>query len=212
MRRGLALCALAGAALAASPALAQRNWASGDDRYHRHEGLFMRFDVGGGYLSAATSVNGSSGALSGAAGSFGFSLGGNVVEDLSLFAHVGISFVSDPRNTLPGAQPTGGTTLTFAAVGPGLNYYFMPNNFYLSGMLLITRLTVADANNNVGSTQAGFGAKVAAGKEWWVSDHWGMGIAAQLTLGINPDQDSGTGNPPTWTTITPALAFSASFN
>ena len=212
MRRGLALCILAGALVAASPALAQRNWASGDDRFHRHEGLFMRFDGGIGYLSAATSVNGSSGALSGAAGSFGFSLGVNVVEDLSLFGHVGISIVSDPKNTLPGATPTGGTTLTFATVGPGINYYFMPNNFYLSGMLLITRLTVADNNNNVGSTAAGFGAKLSAGKEWWVSDHWGMGIAAQLTLGTNPDQDSGTGNTPTWTTITPALAFSASFN
>lgn len=211
MRGSLALYLIAGAALASSPAFAQRHWASGDEAYHRHEGLFMRLDAGGGFLKAATTINGSSGALSGAAGSFGFSLGGNVVEDLSLFGHVGISVVTDPQNTLPGALSTSGTTLSFAAVGPGMNYYFMPANAYVSGMLLITRLTIS-GDNTSGSTQAGFGAKVAVGKEWWVGEHWGMGIAGQLTFGSNADQDTGTGSTPTWTTITPALAFSASFN
>src|SRR5690348_17238336 len=124
MRGSLALHLIAGAVLASSPAFAQRHWASGDEEYHRHEGSFMRFDAGGGYLKAATSINGSSGSLSGAAGSFGFSLGGNVVEDLSLFGHVGISVVTDPNNTLPGALSTAGTTLNFAAIGPGVNYYF----------------------------------------------------------------------------------------
>ena len=44
--------------------LARILWASGDEAYHRHEGLFMRLDAGGGFLKAATTINGSSGALS----------------------------------------------------------------------------------------------------------------------------------------------------
>jgi len=78
-------------------------------------------------------------------------------------------------------------------------------------MLLITRLTTT-LNGTNGSSEAGFGAKLALGKEWWVSDHWGIGLAGQLTFGSNADQDNGTGNTPTWKTITPGLAFSASFN
>ena len=55
----------------------------------------------------------------------------------------------------------------------------------------------------------GFGATLSVGKEWWVSERWGVGIAGQFSFGSN--KDKGPGSPPTWTTITPALAFSASF-
>jgi hypothetical protein len=208
----LAFCAVFGAVLAASPAgFAQRSWAGADDRYHKHLGLFLRLDGGGGYLKSATTFNGSNGSLSGPAGSFGFSLGGNVIEDLSIFGHLGISIVANPSNTLPGAAATSDSTLNFVSVGPGVNYYFTPYNFYVSGMVLVTRLTTT-VNGTSGSTNAGFGAKVAIGKEWWVADHWGIGVAGQFTFGSNQDRDIGTAKGPTWTTITPALAFSASFN
>ena len=59
------------------------------------------------------------------------------------------------------------------------------------------------------SSQAGFGAKVGVGKEWWVGDHWGLGLAGQFFLGIN--QDTG-GDPPTWATLGGGLAFSATYN
>jgi hypothetical protein len=154
-------------------------------------------------------VNGSSASISGPAGSFGFSVGGNIVEDFSLFGYVGISVVTNPDVTLGSATTgTGDSSLNFASMGAGASYYFMPNNVYVSGTLLMTRLTTT-VNGSSGSTNAGFGAKVAIGKEWWVSEHWGMGIAAEFAFGSNIDQGS---NPPTWTTITPALAFSASFN
>src|SRR5207249_3278413 len=99
------------------------------------------------------------------------------------------------------------TTLNFVSIGPGVNYYFMPYNFYVSAMVLMTRLTITSGGSS-GSTDAGFGAKLAIGKEWWMSDHWGIGVAGQFTFGSNQDQGSG----PTWTTITPGVAFSASFN
>jgi hypothetical protein len=78
----------------------------------------------------------------------------------------------------------------------------------LSGTLLMTRLTTTLSGTNY-STNAGFGAKLSIGKEWWVSEHWGMGVAGQFSIGSNIDQGS---SPPTWTTITPAIAFSSSFN
>ncbi len=209
MSRGFAFCAAVGAVVAASPAaFAQRSWAGGEDGYHKHQGLFMRIDAGGGYMKTSATIGGSNVSLSGPAGSFSFSVGGNVIEDLSLFGHVGLSMVANPK--VSGATPTstGDSTLNFATLGGGANYYFMPYNFYVSGMIVMTRLTTT-TNGTSGSTDAGLGAKVAVGKEWWMGDHWGIGVAGQFSLGSNPDQGS---NAPTWTTITPALAFSASFN
>ena len=210
MSRGLAFCAAVGALLAASPAaFAQWNRPTGEDGYHKHQGLFMRIDGGGGYLKTSATVSGSNLSLSGPAGSFGFSIGGNVIEDLSLFGHVGLSIVANPTVSSGGSSSsTGDSSLNFATLGGGANYYFMPYNFYVSGMIVMTRLTTT-VNGTSGSTDAGLGAKIAVGKEWWIGDHWGIGVAGQFSVGSNPDQGT---NAPNWTTITPALAFSASFN
>src|SRR5438093_8407485 len=99
MLRGLAFYVAAGAVLAASPAFAQRKWASGDDSHH-HQGLFMRFDAGGAYLKSSSTLNGSDASFSGPAGSFGFSIGGNVIEDLSIFGHLSVSAAPSPTATL----------------------------------------------------------------------------------------------------------------
>ena len=206
MVRALAFCT---ALLAAAPAFAQRAWGSGDDRYHRHEGMFMRIEAGGGYMKSSATLGTSDAALSGPAASFGFSLGANVVENLSIFGHVGLSLVANPSFSSGGSSsPSSDSSLNFASVGPGLNYYFMPYNFYVTGMVVMTRLTTT-VNGSSGATEAGIGAKIAVGKEWWVGDQWGIGIAGQFTFGSNRDQGT---NPPTWSTMTPALAFSASFN
>jgi len=213
MSRGVVFCAAVGAVLAASPAaLAQRSWAGADDRYHKHQGMFLRLDAGGAYLKSSTTVSGSDTSLSGPAASFGFSLGGNLIEDLSFFGHLGLSIAPNPSASSGGiSSSTSDASLNFVSIGPGVNYYFMPYNFYVSGMVLVTRITTTQGGTS-GSTNAGFGAKVAIGKEWWVADHWGIGVAGQFTFGSNEDRDTGTGPAPTWTTITPALAFSASFN
>ena len=50
-----------------------------------------------------------------------------------------------------------------------------------------------------------------------MSDHWGLGLAAQLSFGFTKDKPAsqlgiGDSNAPTWTTVAPTLAFSATFN
>ena len=207
MIRALAFCA---ALVAASPAFAQRTWGGGEERYHKHQGLFMRIDAGGGYMKASAPLGTSDASLSGPAGSFGFSLGGNVVDNLSIFGHVGLSIVANPTYTSGGTSTSasGDSSLNFATFGPGVNYYFMPYNFYVTGMVVMTRLTTT-VNGTSGATDAGIGVKVAIGKEWWVGEQWGIGVAGQFSFGSNHDQGT---NAPTWTTMTPALAFSASFN
>jgi hypothetical protein len=48
------------------------------------------------------------------------------------------------------------------------------------------------------------------GKEWWVSDNWGLGIAGQFFAGrMNDSEAPGA---PTWETTAAALVFSATCN
>jgi len=68
-------------------------------------------------------------------------------------------------------------------LGGGLTYYFMPNNIFISGSIGMGGFSltdVANSSNNV-STNNGFSMQLKAGKEWWVSRKWGLGVA--LTYG-----------------------------
>jgi hypothetical protein len=46
------------------------------------------------------------------------------------------------------------------------------------------------------------------GKEWWVSDDWGLGVAAQLLLGSAKDPYSDAH----WTSRGVAVMFSSTYN
>ena len=55
----------------------------------------------------------------------------------------------------------------------------------------------------------GLGLKLAVGKEWWVSDHWGIGVAGQFFISRNDDPDATTVK---LTTLGGGVAFSATYN
>jgi hypothetical protein len=112
---------------------------------------------------------------------------------------------------------TTNTTATLAGIGGGLAYYLDPANVYFAGSLLATSLQISDTTNGqnrtVGETDSGFGVELLVGKEWWVSDNWGIGAAAQFIYGAMQDKDTfNTSSPPTWSAAELALLFSASFN
>ena len=55
----------------------------------------------------------------------------------------------------------------------------------LSGAAGISGLTLNDTSNSGSSsdfTDLGFYASLGAGKEWWVSSNWGLGVAAVARL------------------------------
>jgi hypothetical protein len=93
-------------------------------------------------------------------------------------------------------------------VGGGVIYYFEPINLYVSLALLADRLQIQDGSDDVASTDRGLGIDVMVGKEWWVSDEWGLGIAGAFRHSSMKDQHDG----PTWTSDSFNVAFSATFN
>ena len=58
----------------------------------------------------------------------------------------------------------------------------------------------------------GIGINLAIGKEWWVSDNWGLGVAAQLSSTVLPDKNLRTGEELNLTTHSVGILFSATFN
>jgi hypothetical protein len=56
-------------------------------------------------------------------------------------------------------------------------------------------------------TDAGFGARFGVGKEWFVSDSWGLGTAGYFDFAVAKDRD--IPNPPTWWSVSPLVAFTA---
>jgi hypothetical protein len=184
-------------ALAATPPL--------DPTIHRHLGFFFRVDVGVGYLHSSTGAR----SVSGVGVPLGFAVGGAVTENLILAAEAWGTGAPGPSQTSGGTTSTTvGSTLALGAFGLNVTYYFMPANLYLSVTPAITSLGIIDYTGNVEST-TGFGVKVALGKEWWVSDHWGLGLAVEFSFATN--KQAGT-NPPSWTTFGGGLVFSATYN
>ncbi len=181
-----------------------------DDTTNRHKGFFLRLDAEGGYLKSSATFSGTDVSISGGAGGLGISIGGALIENLILYGHAYDTIAFNPTFTAGGTS-TGTSNVSAGTVGYGIGicYYLMPANVYFSGTLAVTVLT-ANNGSTSSSTQAGPGGRIAIGKEWWVSDHWGLGIAGQLSFASN--KDNSASGAPTWTTLAPTLAFSATFN
>jgi hypothetical protein len=174
---------------------------------NRHLGFALRLDAGIGYMGTTASDIDAS--IKGGAGSFGLVIGGAVAENFILGADLWDTVVFSPTFKQGGVSVSGtDTSLTLAGFGVNLTYYFMPANVYVSVSPSITTVSLTRGGLS-GSTDAGFGMKLGVGKEWWVSDHWGLGVAGQFFFASN--KDSGAGSP-TWSSTAFSVAFSATYN
>jgi len=197
-----------------SPALAQGEPAPApgpsQDTVHRHLGFFLQMDLGGGYLTTSASQGFTTVRLSGGAVQFSIAIGGAVSENLILGGHVWAHAVSSPSAEVNGQATStrSDSTLGLSGIGFNLTYYFTPVNLYVQATPSLTRLS-ASQGGSTANTEYGPGVRLAVGKEWWVSDHWGLGLNGHLALSSNKDQGSGA---PTWGTGAFAVAFSATYN
>lgn len=174
----------------------------------RHRGFFVRIDGGAGFLSAATSAEGAEASVSGASGAFGIAMGGAILENLVLAADLWGSVAFGPKATIAGVPRPGGAGLSLIGFGVNLTYYLMPANVYASLTPSVTGVGLVAGGVGL-SSRSGFGAKVGIGKEWWVSNRWGLGVACQFLFSFNQEQGAAA---PTWTTLAGGLAVSATLN
>lgn len=177
---------------------------------HEHDGFFLRFQAGPGYgQMTMDKVLGSEMEFSGAGGEFVFQIGGTVGNNLILFGEFGGFVIQDPTVKIGGQElEVSDLKSSTSDFGAGLTYYFMPSNIYLSGSLLAARATLEFADNK-SSSDIGFGFRFSVGKEWWVSDDWGIGVAIFGYYSSVPDKE------PSESTISSSsfgVVFSATYN
>ncbi len=176
---------------------------------HRHLGFFLRLDAGVGFLGTSAYVNGVPASVSGVSIPFGLTVGATVVENLVVAGEAFYALAPTPVFDYGGHNETASASgVSLFGVGPNVTWYYMPENVYFS---LTPALVVRPlrAYGTYEGSRAGFGLKAAVGWEWWVADHWGLGVAGQFFLGLN----QGTGDyQKLWTTLGGGIAISATMN
>jgi hypothetical protein len=170
-----------------------------------HYGFFFRPDLGIGYLHAATQSYDAS--LYGAAGSLGIAVGGAIDHHNIIAFHIWDLAVSNPTGSTAGVTRPIDGSVGLVVMGPEYTYY-SDDNIYFSLSPGLSQLAF-ESNGTTSHSSAGFGLRLALGKEWWVSENWGLGLAGHFSFSAN--QDSGP-NPPTWITWGLSVAFSATYN
>ncbi len=201
---------------------------------HTHDGFFLRLSAGGGYLGARDERGTGNATFHGGAGSFALALGGAVSDNLIIYGEGLGQQVDTGELKLAYDRRRDGSfnvkgSMGLYGGGPGLAYYFMPYNTYVSGTLLFTRLVWSEDDLGEEDSEAdneysepGVGLSLSVGKEWWVSSNWGLGVAARLNYSSNEHasnrpldrfgdttQSSGDRRFDTWGV---SVALSATFN
>jgi hypothetical protein len=101
-------------------------------------------------------------------------------------------------------------------IGPGASYSFGASNVFVAACIGIGLLQVDLRPTPPGGLQKlnyqtsfGYAFNLGVGKEWWVSDNWGIGAVTQFVYGQAPDKEMPT---ETWKATGIALLFSATYN
>ncbi len=183
--------------------------------WHLHDGTYVRLQLGFGYTSMSTTVSGGDFKVSGGGAALGIAIGGAITNNLIIYGTLVDSIASDPTLEQNGVSMTAkGASAGVVGVGGGLAYY-LDGNVYLAGSLLASQLVIDDSDGHqVGKSDWGFTFEGLLGKEWWVSDNWGLGVSLEAMLGRMKDQDTGLapGSPPTWSVAAFNVLFSATYN
>jgi hypothetical protein len=167
--------------------------------YHTHDGYFMSLDLGAGWGALHSEKQEpfvkSTLDLSGPGSIVDMKFGGTPHPNLCVSGDIMILTVAGPKAELDGANlgTIDSVETRELLLGMGATYYFMPANIFVGGMLGgggFRIRKIRGGADEAGSNQ-GFGFQLKAGKEWWVSGNWALGVSAVfMDLFVNNSQTS----------------------
>jgi hypothetical protein len=183
-----------------------------------HDGFFLQFNAGvvqQDWNRAASPGNTVD--ITGRGAQVDVSIGGAVVPNLILFGQISSAVVRRPKaegkmhgvpfeSTAP-PDVSSGTV----GIGAGLQYYIPAQNFYVAASALSLSLQLQDDSRvrDPVFTDNGMGFQFRVGKEWWVSEEWGLGAAISYLTASLPEKDDVR---TIWDVNNFALTFSATYN
>jgi hypothetical protein len=162
---------------------------------HQHDGFFLRLVPGGGSsqfsmiipddkLSPEDQGKDFLSFTGGFTTASTIQIGGAVTENLIIYGETGGMFILSPTVKIFDEEMSnpGSVWVYSGGVGPGISYYFMPANVYVSGSVL-ANIAIAAFNGGSEGSKVGFGFHFVAGKEWWTGEQWGLGLAGYYRYG-----------------------------
>jgi len=177
-----------------------------------HDGFYLHMQIGGGGTRVSgTDAFGESVKISGGSLSIGIALGGAITPNLIVFGTLFFSGLGMPDVSVGGfASGTSNGSAVVTGIGPGVAYYLEPFNVYFSGTLGAMAFEMDDVNGNaIYQTKAGIGCQILVGKEWWISQDWGLGVAGEFVGASMKDKSD---NGITWSATAFSLLFSTTYN
>lgn len=174
------------------------------------DGFMLRLGLGGA-AAAGTEVDLGTSTLKmdGTGVNFELAIGGIVTSNLAIHGTLMGWGITEPDVELTGF-PEGANLpadLILSGAGAGLTYFIMPVNIYLTGTVGFSQLTISEGAVSVNSS-TGFMFEAAVGKEFFVSDRWGIGFA----VGINYHSIPEEGIDENWTGVSIPIRLSATLN
>ena len=172
-----------------------------------HDGLFLR--LAGGIAFAQTGIEDDAGddfEFSDMGGHGNFAIGGRIGNNLLLHGTLWGWDLSDADVEINDQEVNSNLDVSMGAVGGGMTYYFEPANVYISGSLGVGQLNFGD--DSIDDSDTGLAFEALVGKEWWVGNSWGLGIAGDLNYHSFPE-DGVTDN---WNGLSLGILFSATLN
>jgi len=153
-----------------------------------HEGFFARVAVGAGWGMDTVKDDAQDEAkVTGAANTSSVAVGYVLGNNLALHGSFFHATMINPETSKAGDAVDGGAKYLATGFGVGLTYYIMPANIYLSASLDIAVLKATIGPLEF-TSRAGFGADLLVGKEWWILDELGIGLALQAIFVSVPSQ------------------------
>jgi len=199
-------------ALGATPCMA---WAQQPPApvVHEHDGFYLRAHLGVDYARVRGGGAGNDLLFQNGGPSFGAALGGSVVRNLALFGEFLATNASDPYFSQNGSSLGNvNGSVSLSGFGGCAVYFFESLNVYVSGSIAVMRFELITGTEPMMvpyRSQRGLGFHGLFGKEWWVSQDWGLGIAAEVVAASMKD---GSDASVTWTATSVGLLFSATYN
>jgi hypothetical protein len=174
---------------------------------HRHDGFYFNLMLGGGYMSSSATAEQLS--YSGLAQSLSVAAGASINDRIVLYASLYDSIASNPSARR--ANDVVNEAGSIAALGGGLGaeYFFIPLDVGVGARLGIERFVRRDSTDSTTALSSWMPAvTVNAGKQWWVTDNWGVGGVVQVHLSMPLDPVSLDA----FSTLWVVLGLSATYN
>lgn len=158
-----------------------------------HTGLFVRLNAGLAYMNTSEAIGTAITTTTGIAGMGEFGVGWAVIPNLIVHLDVASAGVIGPKVSIKGGDATaigsGSPADTVANFGVGVTYYMMPYNFWVGGAVGGSAAWLDYGGGRLVS-DIGWGFVANFGKEFWVSQNWGLGFAGELLFSAVPNDVS----------------------